>query len=64
MKLILVSKDTNKEFIYKMHKQRMHLSIKETNQSNRGTRFKWTFLQRRHGGGHEGHEKMLSIYKY
>ena len=44
MKLILVSKDTNKEFIYKMHKQRMHLSIKETTQSNRGTRFKWTFV--------------------
>jgi len=36
---------------------------KKKPQSTRGTRFKWILLQRRHGGGQEAHEKMLSIYK-
>jgi len=42
-------------------KQLMYLNIKETTQSNRGTRFKWIFLHRRHRDSHEAHEKMLSI---
>ncbi|ONK22348.1 hypothetical protein BLX87_16665 [Bacillus sp. VT-16-64] len=64
MELMFANKDTRKEFISKAHKQLMHLNIKETTQSHRGTRFKWTFLQRRHGHGDEAHEKMLSICKY
>ena len=36
----------------------MHFDIKETTQSNRGTRFKPTFLHRRHRDGQEAHEKI------
>ena len=64
MELICANKDTHEEFLSKTYKQPRHLDIKETTQSNMGTRFKWTFLHRRHRDGHRAHEKMLSIYKY
>ena len=64
MKLICANRDTHEEFLSKIYKQLRHLNIKETTQSNRGTRFKWTFLQRRHRDGHGAREKMLSIRKY
>ena len=58
---IFANKNTHEEFLSKTYKQLVHLDIKETTQSNRGTRFKWTFLHRRHRDSHEAHEKMLSI---
>ena len=61
---LCANRDTHEEFLSKIYKQLMHLNIKETTQSNRGTRFKWTFLQKRHRDGHEAHEKMLSIYQH
>ena len=64
MKLICANRDTHEEILFKTYKQLRHLNIKETTQSNRGTRFKWTFLQRRHRDGHRAREKMLSICKY
>ena len=64
MKVICANGDTHEEFLTKTYKLLMHLNIKETTQSNKGTRFKWTFLHRRHRDGHRAHEKMLSIYKY
>ena len=63
MKLICANRDTHEEFLSKTYQQLMHLDIKETTQSNRGTRFKWTFPQRRHRDGQEAHEKTLSICK-
>ena len=64
MELICANKDTHKEFLSKTYKQLIHLNIKETTQPTRGTRFKWTFLQRRHRDSQEAHEKILSICKY
>ena len=60
---IFANKNTHEEFLSKTYKQLVHLDIKETTQSNRGTRFKWTFLHRRQRDGLEAHEKMLRIYK-
>ena len=64
MKVIYANGDTHEEFLTKTYKLLMHLNIKETTLSNKGTRFKWTFLQRNHRDGHEAHEKMLSICNY
>ena len=61
---IFANKNTHEEFLSKTYKQLVHLAIKETTQSNRGTRFKWTFLHRRQRDGPEAHESMLSICKY
>ena len=58
MELICANKDTQEEFLSKTYKQPRHLDIKETTQSNRGTRFKPTFLHRRHRDGQEAHEKI------
>jgi len=57
MELICANKDTHKEFLSKTYKQLMHFDIKETTQSNRGTRFKWTFLHRGHRDSQEAHER-------
>ena len=65
MEQLFANKDfANEDFIFKTYKQLMHLNVKETTQSNRSTRLKWTFLQRRQRDGHEAHEKMLSICNY
>ena len=64
MESICANKDTHEEFLSKTYKQLMHLNIKETTQSNRVTRFKWTFLQKKHRDGHEAREKMFIMYKH
>ena len=48
----------HEEFLSKTYEQLMHLDIKETTQSNRGTRFTWTFLHRK------AQEKMPNTCKY
>ena len=63
MQLIFANKDIHEELISKTHKQLMHLSIKETTQSNRGTDLNGHF-SKEDRGGQEAHEKMLSTCKY
>ena len=48
----------HEEFLSKTYEQLMHLDIKEATQSNRGTRFTWTFLHRK------AQEKIPNICKY
>lgn len=62
-----------KEKCFQMETQGIHLqnrqtglvqlNIKKIKQPNRkmGQRSKWTFVQRRHPGGHEAPEKMFSV---
>ena len=56
----------NKNFLSKTCNQLMQLNTKKNNQPSRkmGQRSKWTFVQRRHPGGHTAPKKMLSITNY
>ena len=64
MELICANKDTHEEFLSKTYKQLIHIDIEETTQPTRGTRFKWTFLQRRHTDSQEAHEKIFSSVQF
>ena len=55
----------NKEFISKTCKQLMQLNLKKKNPIRKmGQRSKWTFVQRRHPGGHRACGKMLNVTNY